>query len=178
MHLVAERYIFLFIGRYDRGFLKEVIKTYQMAPMSPLNFLNIFFCHHTFSLRYSPCQQLAEKTESSLTKTAIFQLRTVVSGFRAITLNAPNCSAGLNGAAQREFGKISQTNGVMLGLRVKKARVYLTWSLLQQPTITSRSGDERPVASCDRSMFPHVVYAHIQKRKQNQRIRTRKRRNV
>ncbi len=47
MHLVAEQF---FYGSDDRGFLKEGVKTYLMAPMSPLVSHKFFFCLHIYSL--------------------------------------------------------------------------------------------------------------------------------
>jgi hypothetical protein len=48
MHLLDEWFIF---GGDDWGFLKEVTKTYLMAPMSPLNSPTFFLASHL----YSPC---------------------------------------------------------------------------------------------------------------------------
>jgi hypothetical protein len=39
-----------FLGGEHRGFLKEGVKTYQMAPISPLNSFFFFFCLHIYSL--------------------------------------------------------------------------------------------------------------------------------
>jgi hypothetical protein len=46
MPLLAER----FFGSDNRGFLKEGVKTYLMAPMSPLKLANLFFCLHIYVL--------------------------------------------------------------------------------------------------------------------------------
>ncbi len=46
MHLLAKRFIF---GSDDRGFLKDGVNAYLMAPMSPL-LSPIFFCLHIYSL--------------------------------------------------------------------------------------------------------------------------------
>jgi hypothetical protein len=40
-----------FFGRDDPGFLKEEVRTYPMAPMSPIN-SPTFFCFHDYSLCY------------------------------------------------------------------------------------------------------------------------------
>jgi hypothetical protein len=45
MHLLAEGFVF---GGDDRCFLKEGVKTYLMAPISPLQLAN--FCLHIYSL--------------------------------------------------------------------------------------------------------------------------------
>jgi hypothetical protein len=39
------------LGGNDLGFLKEGVKTYQMAPMSPLN-SQLFLCLHTYTVVY------------------------------------------------------------------------------------------------------------------------------
>jgi hypothetical protein len=49
MLLLAERFVF---EDDDQGFLKEGIKTYQMAPLSPFN-LPTLICLHIFSLYVS-----------------------------------------------------------------------------------------------------------------------------
>jgi hypothetical protein len=49
MHLVAERFVFL--GGDDRGFLKEGVKAYRMASMSPLN-SPTFFCFQFFDFSH------------------------------------------------------------------------------------------------------------------------------
>jgi hypothetical protein len=46
MHLLAERFVF---WAWWSCFLKEGVKTYLMAPMSPLN-TQIFLCLHIYSL--------------------------------------------------------------------------------------------------------------------------------
>ncbi len=46
MHLLAKRFVF-FLGR-DHGFLKEVVKTYQMAAMSTMYSATLYFCLHVY----------------------------------------------------------------------------------------------------------------------------------
>jgi hypothetical protein len=39
--------------RHDRGFLQEGLKTYLMAPMSPLNSLNVFLSSHLWNMLFT-----------------------------------------------------------------------------------------------------------------------------
>jgi hypothetical protein len=45
----------------DRGFLKEGVKTYQMATMSPLNLSSLFFRFHIYSLWITISEAVAWK---------------------------------------------------------------------------------------------------------------------
>jgi hypothetical protein len=47
MHILYERFVF---GGDDRGFLKEVAKTYLMAPTSPLNTPTFCLSSHLLSM--------------------------------------------------------------------------------------------------------------------------------
>jgi hypothetical protein len=49
MHLLLWVNGSFFLGEH-RGFLKEGVKIYRMAPMSPLNSPTFFFCLHIYSL--------------------------------------------------------------------------------------------------------------------------------
>jgi hypothetical protein len=59
-----------FLGDDDRGFLKEGIKTYLMAPMSPLN-LPIIFRLHTYFLCSSESPNMNRHVHSRLLEVII-----------------------------------------------------------------------------------------------------------
>ncbi len=60
MHLLTER--FFFVGD-DWGFLQEGMKTYLMAPMSPLNSPTIFPSSHLYSMIYSKLEPFCLQTD-------------------------------------------------------------------------------------------------------------------